>query len=66
MLVASGRAHVMADPILNPWDLIPVLPILKGAGVKVTDWLGGDAVKSGNVIAAAPQLHAQVLAKLKG
>ena len=66
MLVASGRAHVMADPILNPWDLIPVLPILKGAGVKVTDWQGGDAIKSGNVIAAAPQLHAQVLAKLKG
>ena len=65
MLVASGRAHVMADPILNPWDLIPVLPILKGAGVKVTDWQGGDAVKSGNVIAAAPLLHAQVLAKLK-
>ena len=56
----------MADPILNPWDLIPVLPILKGAGVKVTDWQGGDAVKSGNVIAAAPLLHAQVLAKLKG
>jgi myo-inositol-1(or 4)-monophosphatase len=38
MLVASGRAQVMIDPILNPWDLIPVLPILKGAGVTITDW----------------------------
>ena len=43
-----------------------MLPILKGAGVKVTDWVGGDALKSGSVIAAAPQLHAQVLAKLNG
>ncbi len=64
LLVASGRAHVVADPIMNPWDIIPVLPILKGAGAVVTDWRGGDALQSGNIIAAAPRLHAAVLAKL--
>ena len=27
LLVAAGRAHVVADPIMNPWDLVPVLPV---------------------------------------
>ena len=35
-----------------------------GAGAVVTDWRGGDALQSGNIIAAAPRLHAAVLAKL--
>ena len=65
LLVASGRAHVMADPVVNPWDLIPVIPILRGAGAVVTDWKGGDARQSGNVLAAAPQLHAEVLRRLQ-
>ena len=64
LLVASGRAHVMADPIMNPWDLIPVLPVLRGAGAVVTDWQGGDPLLTGHVIAAAPQLHAEVMRAL--
>jgi len=64
LLVASGRAHVVADPVMNPWDLIPVLPILRGAGAVVTDWRGGAALAGGNVIAAAPHLHAAVLRAL--
>ena len=65
LLVASGRAHVMADPIMNPWDLIPVLPILRGAGAVVTDWQGGDPLNTGHVIAAAPKLHAAVMQVLR-
>ncbi len=61
LLLATGRAQVMVDPVMNPWDIIPVLPILKGAGAKVTSWQGGDALAAGNVIAATPQLHAAVL-----
>ncbi len=64
LLVASGRAHIVADPVMNPWDLVPVIPILKGAGAVVTDWRGGNAVKSGNALAAAPKLHALALAAL--
>ena len=64
LLVASGRAHVMADPIMNPWDLIPVLPVLRGAGAVVTDWQGGDPLLTGHVIAAAPGLHAEVMRTL--
>ena len=65
LLVASGRAHVVADPIMNPWDLVPVLPVLRGAGAVVTSWEGGDPIKAGNIIAAAPKLHAEVMRTLR-
>ena len=65
LLVAAGRAHVVADPVMNPWDLVPVLPVLRGAGATVTSWDGGDPLKAGNVIAAAPRLHAEVLRTLR-
>lgn len=65
LLVAAGRAHVMADPVMNPWDLVPVLPVLRGAGALVTDWNGGDPLATGHVIAAAPKLHAEVMRTLR-
>lgn len=65
LLVAAGRAHVMADPVMNPWDLVPVLPVLRGAGALVTDWYGGDPLATGHVIAAAPKLHAEVMRTLR-
>ena len=66
LMVAAGRAHVMADPVMNPWDLVPVLPVLRGAGATVTSWDGGDPVAAGNALAAAPGLHAEVLRRLRG
>jgi myo-inositol-1(or 4)-monophosphatase len=66
MMVVAGRAHIMADPIMNPWDLIPVLPVLRGAGATVTAWDGGDPVAAGNAVAAAPELHAEALRILRG
>lgn len=66
LMVAAGRAHVMADPVMNPWDLIPVLPVLRGAGAVATAWDGGDPLAAGNVVAAAPGLHAEVLRRLRG
>ena len=62
--IAAGRAHIVADPIMNPWDLVPVLPVLRGAGATVTSWDGGDPVKAGNIIAAAPKLHAETMRSL--
>lgn len=66
LMVAAGRAHVVADPVMNPWDLVPVLPVLRGAGAVATAWDGGDPLAAGNVVAAAPALHAEVLRRLRG
>lgn len=62
LLVAAGRADVMLDPILSPWDLLPLIPIIEGAGGRLTGWDGEPATQS--AIAAAPALHPAVLAAL--
>jgi histidinol phosphatase-like enzyme (inositol monophosphatase family) len=67
MLVASGWADIMIDPVMNPWDLLPLIPCLEGAGAKITDWRGGAAGGRGvkSSVAAAPGLHDEVLSFLK-
>ena len=63
LLLAAGWADVMADPIMNPWDIAALVPIVRGAGGVITDWTGGPAYPAEAIIAAAtPELHAAVLA----
>ncbi len=64
-LVAGAWADVMLDPIMNPWDIAALLPVIRGAGGVITDWQGGPAYPAQSTIAAAtPELHAKVLATL--
>jgi histidinol phosphatase-like enzyme (inositol monophosphatase family) len=64
LLVASGQADVMTDPIMSPWDLLPLVPIIRGAGGVITDWQGGDPVHATSIVAANPVLHPEVIACL--
>jgi myo-inositol-1(or 4)-monophosphatase len=67
LLVASGQADVMLDPIMNPWDIAALVPIVRGAGGVISDWSGGAAFPAQSTIACAtPELHAQVVATLNG
>jgi len=66
LLVATGQADVMADPVMSPWDLLPLIPVVRGAGGVITDWKGDDAVRGTSSVAANPTLHAEVLACLRG
>jgi len=66
LLVATGQADVMTDPIMNPWDLLPLVPIVRGAGGVITDWQGNDPVRGTSSVAASPLLHAEVIATLNG
>ncbi|NJN15303.1 MAG: inositol monophosphatase family protein [Oscillochloris sp.] len=40
LLVATGRAEVALDPVMNIWDNAALLPILQEAGGTFTDWRG--------------------------
>lgn len=64
LLVASGHADIMCDPIVNPWDIQAIIPIIRGAGGIVTDWQGGDPVNGTSLIAANPVLHPEIIKKL--
>ena len=65
LLLASGWADIMLDPIMNPWDLLPLIPVIQGANGKITAWDGGDAVHSDSCVAANNQLHPYVLEILR-
>jgi myo-inositol-1(or 4)-monophosphatase len=64
LLVASGCADIMLDPIMNPWDVLPVIPVIRGAGGVITTWQGGDPVKGNSAVSAPRGLHAQAIAIL--
>ena len=61
LLLSCGFADIMMDSIMKPWDLLPLVPIVQGAGGMITDWRGGDVLKSDSSVAALPELHAQVI-----
>jgi len=48
ILVATGRAEVMLDPILQIWDCAALQPILEEAGGTFTDWQGTPTHTGGN------------------
>jgi histidinol phosphatase-like enzyme (inositol monophosphatase family) len=62
LLVATGRAEVMVDPILNVWDAAAVQPIIEEAGGTFTDWQGQPTIHAGEAIATNGLLLAEVLA----
>jgi histidinol phosphatase-like enzyme (inositol monophosphatase family) len=63
-LLATGYADIMLDPVMNPWDIMAVVPVIRGAGGVATDFTGGDGAKGKSLIAASPALHTTALKKL--
>ena len=61
VLVATGRADVMLDPVMNLWDCAPLLPIMEEAGGTFTDWRGVRTVDGGNAIATNKLLFDEVM-----
>jgi len=64
LLLATGGADVMCDPIMNPWDIAALIPVVRGAGGIITDWQGRDPVGAASIVAATPALHPRVIAAL--
>ena len=57
VLVANGRADLMVDDRMNPWDVAALIPVVEEAGGVFTDWegrrgIGKDAVASNATLAA--------------
>ncbi len=64
-LVATGRAELMVDPLLSPWDAGPLLVLLEEAGGRFTDWNGGRTVHGGNGVGSNGHVHEETLGLLK-
>jgi len=61
VLVATGRADIMLDPVMNIWDCAALLPILEEAGGTFTDWRGNRTIDGGNAISTNGRLFEVVM-----
>lgn len=66
ILVATGRAEVMVDPVMALWDTGPLGVILEEAGGTFTDWKGSPTIHAGESIATNGVLFEQVMAVVRG
>ena len=62
MLVAAGHMDLMAEPIVNPWDVAPVLVIVEEAGGRFTDLDGNRTIGGGSSLSSNGVLHDAALA----
>jgi histidinol-phosphatase len=51
LLVATGRAEVMVDPVMSVWDACALQPVIEEAGGVFTDWRGRRTAFGGDTIA---------------
>jgi histidinol-phosphatase len=65
VLVATGRADVMLDPVMNLWDCAPLLPIMEEAGGTFTDWMGKRTAAGGNAVATNRVLFDEVMSVIR-
>jgi len=50
-LLAEGRMDILLEADLKPCDVRALIPIVEGAGGRLTNWEGGSAVDGGRVVA---------------
>ena len=63
LLVASGQADVMLDPVMNPWDILPVIPVIRGSGARIGNWQGNEDHWN-SAVATTPALFDTTVAAL--
>lgn len=61
-MLAAGFVDLVVEDQLNSYDIVPLIPVLEGAGCVVTDWEGRVPINGGRVVAAGTaELHAAAL-----
>ncbi len=61
LLVATGRAEAMLDPVMHIWDCGPFPPIFREAGGYFGDWSGNPTHTAGEALATNAALLPQLL-----
>ena len=62
LMLAAGFVDIAIDPIMNPWDIAALVPVIRGASGTIPDWSGNSPYPAESAIAAAtPELHQAAL-----
>ena len=66
-VLAAGHVDLLIETELKPHDVLALIPIIEGAGGRVSNWDGGSAAAGGRVVASGDaRLHDIVLERLAG
>ncbi|MBS4083569.1 MAG: histidinol-phosphatase [Rhizobiales bacterium] len=61
-MIAAGYVDLVVEAGLDAYDIVPLIPIIEGAGGIVTNWQGESAVKGGRIVAAGDKrVHAAAI-----
>jgi histidinol phosphatase-like enzyme (inositol monophosphatase family) len=61
-MIAAGFVDAVVEAGLKPFDILPLIPIIEGAGGRVTDWQGNPPPATGQVLATGDaRLHDEIL-----
>ena len=65
-LLAEGRVDAVIEANLKPYDILPLIPIIKNSSAIVSNWDGDPAENGGNILAtSSKKLHNKILKILK-
>ena len=65
-LLAEGRVDAVIEANLKPYDILPLIPIVKNSGAIVTNWKNEPAENGGNILATSnKKLHDKIIKILK-
>ena len=66
-MLAAGHVDLVIETELKPYDVLPLIPIIRGAGGIITSWEGGTPNGGGRVVVAGDKrVHAAAVEMLKG
>ena len=61
-LLAEGTVDAVIEANLKPYDILPLIPIIKNSGAIVTNWKNEPAENGGNILASSNKaLHKKIL-----
>ena len=64
--MAEGKLDVVIEANLKPFDILPLIPILKKSGAVITTWKNDKAENAGNIIASSNKiLHNKIIKLFK-
>ena len=65
-LLAEGKVDAVVEANLKPYDILPLIPIIKNSGAIVSNWENQAAENGGNILATSNRkLHKKILKLLK-
>jgi myo-inositol-1(or 4)-monophosphatase len=65
-MLAAGHVDLVIETGLKPYDVVPLVPIITGAGGVITSWENGPPHAGGRIVAAGDRrVHEAAMALLR-